>query len=55
MNRLRTALLLSVLTLLLVVVGQLALVFARHALPYRGVARFAHARWSLSRFAPYPI
>ncbi|MBO0778580.1 MAG: hypothetical protein J2P37_07095 [Ktedonobacteraceae bacterium] len=30
---------------------QLALVFASHALPYSGVARFGFARWDLSRFA----
>jgi hypothetical protein len=32
--------------------NQLAVVFATHALPYRGVARFGRARWTLSRFAP---
>ena len=31
---------------------QLALVFASHTLPYRGVARFGHANWSVSRFTP---
>jgi hypothetical protein len=34
---------------------QLTLVFASAALPYSGVARFAHARWDLSRFAPTVI
>jgi hypothetical protein len=34
---------------------QLALVFAGHTLPYRGVARFAHANWGLSRVAPVII
>jgi hypothetical protein len=35
--------------------AQLALVFANHRLPYRGVARFGRARWDLSRFAPSVI
>jgi hypothetical protein len=30
---------------------QLALVFASHTLPYRGVARFGSAHWDVSRFA----
>jgi hypothetical protein len=30
---------------------RLALVFARHSLPYYGVARFGRAEWNLSRFA----
>lgn len=31
---------------------QLTLVFAGPAVSYRGTARFGHARWNLSRFAP---
>jgi hypothetical protein len=34
---------------------QLAVVFASPTLPYRGVARFGSAKWSLSRFAPRVI
>ena len=34
---------------------QRALVFATHALPYRGVARFGQAHWNLSRFTPAVI
>ncbi|MBV8899872.1 MAG: hypothetical protein JOY92_07145 [Verrucomicrobia bacterium] len=34
---------------------QLALVFASPAIPYRGIARFGTAKWSLSRFAPRVI
>jgi hypothetical protein len=34
---------------------QLALVFASAAMPYRGIARFGTAKWSLSRFAPRVI
>jgi hypothetical protein len=30
---------------------QLALVFASHTLPYRGVARYGYGRWDISRFA----
>jgi hypothetical protein len=33
-------------------VGQLALVFAKHTIPYRGIARFGDATWEISRFAP---
>jgi len=32
---------------------QLVLVFASHTLPYRGVARFGHASFNISRFAPF--
>jgi hypothetical protein len=31
--------------------AQLALIFARHSLPYYGVARFGRAEWNTSRFA----
>jgi len=34
---------------------QLVLVFARHSLPYRGIARFGIAKWDLSRFVPSVI
>jgi hypothetical protein len=34
---------------------QLALVFASHTLPYRGVARYGYGRWDISRFAPTVI
>jgi hypothetical protein len=33
----------------------LAILFASPALPYRGIARFGTAKWSLSRFAPRVI
>jgi hypothetical protein len=32
--------------------GQLALVFTKATVPYRGIARFGEATWDLSRFAP---
>jgi hypothetical protein len=35
--------------------NQLALVFASSTLPYRGIARFGYAGWSLDRFAPHII
>lgn len=31
---------------------QLALVFAKHTIPFHGIARFGDAAWELSRFAP---
>jgi hypothetical protein len=34
---------------------QLALVFASHTLPYRGVARYGYGLWDISRFAPSVI
>jgi hypothetical protein len=36
-------------------VSQLALVFAKHTIPYRGIARFGDATWEISRFAPTVI
>jgi hypothetical protein len=37
------------------VVSQAALLFAKHTLSYRGIARFGKARFGLSRFAPRVI
>jgi hypothetical protein len=34
---------------------QLALVFAGHTLPYRGIARYGYGHWDISRFAPSVI